>query len=256
MQHEHEFEASPGLPEKLPEGERILWQGAPDAWLMAVHALHVRKVALYFAAMMALQVLWMPHGGQTLTASLALSAALAAVALALLGVTAWLAARTTLYTLTNRRVVMRIGIVLTLSINLPLRQIAGASIKPLSSAHGDIALQLRGADRIAWLHLWPHARPWELRRPQPALRCLPQVQAVGALLMQAWQAAQPAQAVAVEPLGAASPDAHRPLAQAPAAVAAPAARPAASRPASTLGTLGGNASAARSGNATAVGGAA
>ena len=28
--HEHEFEAQPGLPEKLPRGEVILWQGAPN----------------------------------------------------------------------------------------------------------------------------------------------------------------------------------------------------------------------------------
>jgi hypothetical protein len=27
---EHEFEAQLGLPEKLPKGESILWQGAPD----------------------------------------------------------------------------------------------------------------------------------------------------------------------------------------------------------------------------------
>ena len=36
---------------------------------------------------------------------------------------AWLSARTTMYTLTNKRVVMRIGIVLTVSFNLPLRAI-------------------------------------------------------------------------------------------------------------------------------------
>ena len=37
--HEHEFEAAPGLPEKLPQGERILWQGAPDALALARAAL-------------------------------------------------------------------------------------------------------------------------------------------------------------------------------------------------------------------------
>ena len=56
--HEHEFEAAPGLPERLPAGERILWQGAPDWRALALHAFHVRKLAIYFAAMMGLQALY------------------------------------------------------------------------------------------------------------------------------------------------------------------------------------------------------
>lgn len=187
MAHEHEFEAAPGLPEKLPVGERILWQGAPDAWLLAVHALHVRKLALYFALMLAAQAIFMRAEGQSLVGALALSTSLAALALVLLGATAWMAARNTLYTVTNRRVVMRIGIVLTLSFNLPFKQLAGASIRPLARGHGDVALQLKGA-RIAWLHLWPHARAWHLRQPQPTLRCVKDAQAVGALIQRAWQA--------------------------------------------------------------------
>ena len=44
--HEHEFEAAPGLPEALPVNERILWQGAPTASLLAVQALHLRKLVM------------------------------------------------------------------------------------------------------------------------------------------------------------------------------------------------------------------
>ena len=50
--HEHEFEAAPGLPEPLPAGERILWQGAPDWRALAVHVFHVRKLAAYFAGIL------------------------------------------------------------------------------------------------------------------------------------------------------------------------------------------------------------
>lgn len=187
MQHEHEFEAAPGLPEKLPAGERILWQGAPDAWQLAVQALHVRKLALYFALIIALQAATAQGGSlPSGLASLALSLTLALVALGLLGGIAWLSARTTMYTLTNKRIVMRIGIVLTVSYNLPLKQVASASFRPLSGGFGEIALALKGSDRIAWVHLWPHARPWHLRRPQPMLRCLPEAQAVGTLIQQTW----------------------------------------------------------------------
>ena len=191
VQHEHEFEAAPGLPEKLPANEHILWQGAPDWWQLAVHALHVRKLAFYFAGMLAVQAAFLQADGQALVASLALSAGLASLALGLLALTAWFSASTTLYTLTNRRVVMRVGIVLTLTFNLPLRQIAGASFKAQGADCGDIALALKGSDRIAWAHLWPHARPWALRRPEPTLRCVPDAQALSALIVRTWKEANP-----------------------------------------------------------------
>ncbi|MGE0097355.1 MAG: photosynthetic complex putative assembly protein PuhB [Hydrogenophaga sp.] len=190
--HEHEFEAAPGLPEPLPRGERLIWQGSPDWRMLAIHAFHVRKLALYFMAMLALQWVYLSGDpGAPLLRPLLTSAGMALLALALLGTTAWFSARTTLYTLTDRRIVMRIGIVLTLTFNLPLRQVSGAAIRPQARGHGDIALTLSGTDRIAWLNLWPHARPWQLRQPQPSLRCVPDAQAVGVRIQQAWNAVHP-----------------------------------------------------------------
>ncbi|MDP3834732.1 MAG: photosynthetic complex putative assembly protein PuhB [Hydrogenophaga sp.] len=190
--HEHEFEAAPGLPEPLPRGERLLWQGSPDFRTLAIHAFHVRKLALYFAAMLGLQWLYLlGEPNAALLRPLLTSAGMALLALALLTTIAWFAARTTLYTLTDRRIVMRIGIVLTLTFNLPLRQVAGAALKPQAAGHGDIALTLAGKDRIAWLNLWPHARPWQLKNPQPSLRCLPEAATVGARIQQAWSAVHP-----------------------------------------------------------------
>ena len=190
--HEHEFEAAPGLPEPLPRGERLIWQGSPDFVQLAIHAFHVRKLAIYFTAMLALQWLYLLGDPQAaLLKPLLTSAVMALLALTLLTATAWFAARTTLYTLTDRRIVMRIGVVLTLTLNLPLKQIAGAAFKPQAGGHGDIALALAGKDRIAFLNLWPHARPWQLKNPQPSLRCLPGAAGVGERIQQAWLAANP-----------------------------------------------------------------
>lgn len=187
--HEHEFEAAPGLPEPLPRGERMLWQGSPDWRTLAIHAFHVRKLAIYFTGMLGLQWLYLlGEPGGPLLMPLLTSAVLATVALGLLALTAWFSARTTVYTLTDRRILMRIGIVLTLTFNLPLRKLAAAAIKPQAGGHGDIALTLTGEDRIAYLNLWPHARPWLLKQPQPSLRCVPQAQRVGELVLQAWTA--------------------------------------------------------------------
>ncbi len=190
---EHEFEAAPGLPEPLPAGERILWQGSPDWKQLAVDAFHVRRLSLYFTLMIALQAVLSWDGGLSVRANLGalmLSATLAVIALGLLAFTAWLSASTTMYTLTNKRVIMRIGIVLTLSFNLPLRWIQSAQVRPCGDGHGDIALDLKGDDRIAYLNLWPHARAWYIKKPQPTLRCVPDVERVGAQLHAAWQQRQ------------------------------------------------------------------
>ena len=198
--HEHELEPQYGLPERLPATEKILWQGSPDASVLARSAFHIRKLALYFTALVAFQAASvMADGAAAADVLLALvwPAGLSALALGGVWTLAWLTARTAVYTVTDRRVVMRIGIVLTLTFNLPLRTIESAGMRQGPGGHGDIVLALKGPDHIAWLHLWPHARPWHLTRTQPMLRALPQVADVAALLQRAWSAQTGG---AVEPL--------------------------------------------------------
>lgn len=181
---EHEHEAAPGLPEALPPGERLLWQGAPDWRVLAVEALHVRKVALYFAVLLAWRIADTASSGAGLGQALlstTLVLPLALLGLALLAGFAWLVARTTVYTLTDRRVVMRVGVVLSVTFNLPFKTIEAAALRERRDGHGDITLALTGPDRIAYLHLWPHARPWQLRRTQPMLRALPDARRVAQL---------------------------------------------------------------------------
>jgi len=159
---------------------------------MALHVFHVRTLAIYFSVMVVLQALYLLGEPQArLLAPLATSVALSLTALGLLTWLAWLTARTALYTLTSKRVVMRIGIVLTLTFNLPLRMVAAASVKPLKNGAGDIALKLAGDDHIAWLNLWPHAKPWALKNPEPCLRLIPDAVRVGERLVQAWLEVNP-----------------------------------------------------------------
>jgi hypothetical protein len=206
--HEHEYEPEPGLPEPLPSGERVLWQGAPAAAWMARKVFHLPLVTAYFALLLGWQAATAWHDGGTLQAvrqALAGNLLLAALALGLLGLIAWLSARTTLYTLTDKRIVMRVGIVLTVSYNLPLRCIDAANVHRLSADHGDLALVLREGTRIAYLHLWPHARPWRLQHTQPMLRCLADVDGVAAKVAAAWSAAN-GQAASAAPEEAARGD--------------------------------------------------
>lgn len=190
--HEHELEPQYGLPERLPAGEKILWQGSPDFATLALRVFHVRKVAVYFAVLLVLRAgLVLADGGSLLDGlvSLAWPLPLALTALASLSALAWMTARTAVYTLTDKRVVMRIGIVLTLTFNIPLRSIRSAALRQGSSGCGDVVVQLGGPDHIAWLHLWPHVRPWRMARPEPMMRAVPEAPRVAALLSQAWAAA-------------------------------------------------------------------
>lgn len=219
--HEHEFEATHGLPEALPEGEVQLWQGSPDARLLATQALHLDVVAGYFALLLAWRGIASLYDGATLGQTLmAMAGMLPLIGLAcgLLAGIAWLMARTTVYTVTNRRVVMRVGIVLSITFNLPFAQIASAGWRERGRG-GDIVLSLSGQDRIAYLHLWPHVRPWQLKRTQPMLRALADAHAVAQLLATALQQAEaarqalPLRAVAATPVTQAQP-ARTPLQQA------------------------------------------
>ncbi len=188
-QHEHEFEPVRGLPEVLPPGEQLLWQGSPDWRTLARRAFHVRKLVVYFALLTVLRVAVVASGPATpggLLVSALWMVLLGAVAIGLMTLMAWLSARAAVYTVTDKRVVMRIGIVLTLTFNIPFKRIAAAGLHLNANGTGDLPLTLSGSDRIAWLNLWPHARAWHLAQPQPMLRCVPQAAAVAQLLAQAW----------------------------------------------------------------------
>ena len=164
---EHAHEPVPGLPGYLPEGERILWQGAPGWTRFAVHALHVRKAAIYFALLLALRAAETPG----LVVHLKFIG-LAVLSVGLLGLLAWLMARSTLYTITNRRVVMRFGIALPMSLNLPFTQIEGVELRSRGRRFGDIAIRPEMNRKLAYLVVWPHARPWRFSPLQPMLRCI------------------------------------------------------------------------------------
>ena len=195
MSAEYEIEPIRGLPGDLPEGEHILWQGAPSWKRLARDAFKTRWVAGYFAALL----LWAAVDGNA--SGFAMTLLVGAAGVALLHVLAWLAARATVYTITNRRVVFRFGIALPKCVNLPLSAIAGARLKRNADGTGDIPLALSGAHRLGYVQFWPHARPWKVAAPEPMMRALPDVASVAALLSDALLAAVPngRRAAIVEP---------------------------------------------------------
>ena len=188
---EYEFEAALGLPEPLPQDEVILWQGAPNWISMAKHVFRLQWLSLYFAVIVIWQAISVSSSEGGLAAgwsSVALAFFLAAIGLVLVGLLAYWSATTTMYTLTNRRIVMRVGIVLTVTFNLPHKTLGSADLKLYKDGTGDIPMQIATEDKIAFFHLWPHVRPWRLATPEPMMRCVPNAKAVATILTEAWMA--------------------------------------------------------------------
>jgi hypothetical protein len=195
--HDHDdFQTEPvrGLPENLPEGEHILWQGQPDWWQLTREALSFWWVAGYFVVLFA----WRTVAGAA-TESWAESAtaasfflALGAIVCALLLMVGLIQSKATVYTITNKRVAMRIGAALTMTLNLPFRRINNANLALRNNGTGTIALEMDNADgrvRLSYILTWPHVRPWRMRNTEPALRCIRDAAAVAKIFAEAAETA-------------------------------------------------------------------
>jgi hypothetical protein len=175
------------LPADIPAGEHVLWHGRPRWFSLLRRAFGCDIVALYFAAMTVVTFAWSYAEATSweATISAARTIGAGALALALLAVLAWLSSRTSFYVITDRRVVMKIGIALPIFFNLPFSSIESAAVRVFADGTGDIPLGLSAPQRIAYLHLWPHARAFRLARPEPALRSIGEAKEIADMLSRA-----------------------------------------------------------------------
>ncbi len=190
----------------LPRGESLVWQGRPDARALAVRVFHVRSVAIYFVLLFGVRIAIGLSNGQRLLDATVAAAQLAipfAIVTVLLCGLAILYSRTTRYSLTNRRVLLQFGAVLPMTLNIPYGQIASAAVKEYADGSGDLPIAVASEQRLAFLLLWPHVRPWRLTKVEPMLRCVPDARGVTNLLTNALTASSspaPEPAVAAMPV--------------------------------------------------------
>ncbi len=184
----------------LPEGsehvgpaERVLWQGRPCVVGLTARLFHVRAIALYFGAVAALNIAsaYAEHLGAARAFAVTGWVAVAALGLTCLAyAAAWCLAVTTRYTVTDHRVILQIGVALPIALTLPLTKIMSADLRLYPDGTGDIPLTLDGG-KLAYLLIWPHARPWRFAVPQPMLRAVPGARDAAAVLAQALVRALP-----------------------------------------------------------------
>jgi hypothetical protein len=187
-QHD-DFHVEPvrGLPEAPPEGEHILWQGAPSWRALARDALNLYWVVGYFVVLATWRgVVHADRDGWAIGLKAMIPyLVMGLIACAILSGIALILAKTTVYTITNRRVALRIGAALTVTLNVPFTLLAKADLTTHRDGTGTIALDLMDDTKLSYLICWPHVRPWKISKTQPALRAIPDAKSVAAMLAQA-----------------------------------------------------------------------
>ena len=176
-----------GLPELLPKGEVILWQGRPNWLRLTIESLNLWWVIGYFGLLVAWRLVtvidYLPLGtAVSVSVPFLFVAAFVGLLLCSIG---YIQARSTVYTITNRRVVMRIGAALTMTLNLPFTKIDNAAVAKKRGGFGNIAFETSGNTKFSYFVLWPHARSWYFSKPQPTLKCIPDIEKVSSILGQA-----------------------------------------------------------------------
>ncbi|MEM6934840.1 MAG: photosynthetic complex putative assembly protein PuhB [Pseudomonadota bacterium] len=178
------------LEQNLTDGETLLWRGAPTRALLARRLFHWRKVVVYFVLLGAWRLIDANAGGVENAAASGVGSVvnLAIVGIAAIGILqllAYLIARTTVYTITSQRVVMRFGVALPMTVNLPFKHIKDAGIRRSRDGSGDVCLKLMPGQRVGYCLMWPFVRPFRFLSPQPSLRCLEDVEHVAKVFVDA-----------------------------------------------------------------------
>ncbi|MGI4799264.1 MAG: photosynthetic complex putative assembly protein PuhB [Janthinobacterium lividum] len=163
-------------PVRLAPDEQMLWQGGPTFSSMAVRLYHIRAVAAYGVFLVMADIVQAKMQGLTLWPALEAagpSVLTMAAGMAIFAALAWCSARTTRYTVTSHRVVMQCGLALPKKIGIPLHQVSAVAVRTRDDGTGDITLLPRPGTKLMYLKLWPFARPWHFRKPEPMLRDVP-----------------------------------------------------------------------------------
>ena len=200
---EHDGEPIPGLPERLPAGENLLWQGRPQGRGLTARAMGLRAITWYFGALLALEAgLGVYHGAGLvqIAGGLVISGLIGLVGLGLLWSIGRAAARGAIYSITDKRVVMRVGIALPMILNIPFAVIESVARVTHADGTEDVVLRIMKPARISWIALWPHVRTASILHPEPMLRALPQADGAAQILARAIAASA---GVAVQPMTAA-----------------------------------------------------
>ena len=184
MEYKTKFEAPKNILDAIPDGESILWKGKPSLWGFSwnlfglkwitfyLSILSVVSIARFFASDFhtAFYIDFLPFFLSGIFASIIL-----------IGLAA-IQAYSTVYIITENRVIIKTGAALSFLISMPFKKIKEVNLQKRGTSIGTISFELLSKKRVPYISCWPSVRPWKFKRTQPAFSCVGSVDEVATIL--------------------------------------------------------------------------
>ena len=184
MEYKTKFEAHKNILDAIPEGERILWKGKPSFWGFSWYFFGLKLLAFYliilsvvFAARLtvtdfftAFVVDFLPF----LLSGILTSCILMALAK--------IQSQSSVYIITENRVIIKSGAALSFLISMPFKKIKAVNLQKRKGSLGTISFELNSGKRVPYISCWPSVRPWRFKKTEPAFSCIENVDEVATIL--------------------------------------------------------------------------
>ena len=184
MEYKTKFEAPKNILDAIPDGESILWKGKPSLWGFSwnlfglkwitfyLSILSVVSIARFFASDFhtAFYIDFLPFFLSGIFASIIL-----------IGLAA-IQAYSTVYIITENRVIIKTGAALSFLISMPFKKIKEVNLQKRGASIGTISFDLFSKKRVPYISCWPSVRPWKFKKTQPAFSCVRSVDEVATIL--------------------------------------------------------------------------
>ena len=184
MEYKTKFEVHKNILDAIPEGESILWKGKPSFWGFSWYFFGLKLLAFYliilsvvFAARLtvtdfftAFVVDFLPF----LLSGILTSCILMALAK--------IQSQSSLYIITENRVIIKSGAALSFLISMPFKKIKAVNLQKRKGSLGTISFELNSGKRVPYISCWPSVRPWRFKNTEPAFSCIENVDEVATIL--------------------------------------------------------------------------
>ena len=184
MEYKTKFEVHKNILDAIPEGESILWKGKPSFWGFSWYFFGLKLLAFYliilsvvFAARLTVTDFFTAFVGDFLP--FLLSGILTSFILMAL---AKIQSQSSVYIITENRVIIKSGAALSFLISMPFKKIKAVNLQKRKGSLGTISFELNSGKRVPYISCWPSVRPWRFKNTEPAFSCIENVDEVATIL--------------------------------------------------------------------------
>ena len=184
MEYKTKFEVHKNILDAIPEGESILWKGKPSFWGFSWYFFGLKLLAFYliilsvvFAARLTVTDFFTAFIVDFLP--FLLSGILTSFILMAL---AKIQSQSSVYIITENRVIIKSGAALSFLISMPFKKIKAVNLQKRKGSLGTISFELNSGKRVPYISCWPSVRPWRFKKTEPAFSCIENVDEVATIL--------------------------------------------------------------------------